>query len=80
LEAAAHGDEEGTIKSALGELFQVDDIIRTPIDGLRCKLTQPIDVENTSALCEAKSIVDAEDVRLRVRYIRHRTYIHRPDV
>jgi hypothetical protein len=39
LEAIAHGDEEGTVKPALGEFFQVDEIIRTPIDGLRCEST-----------------------------------------
>jgi hypothetical protein len=80
-----HGDEEGTIKPTLGEFFQADDIIRTPTDGLRCKSTWPIDVEDTSTLCVAKDIVVAENVRLRVRHIPHRitiyeTYIHRPDV
>jgi hypothetical protein len=50
LEATVHGDEEGTVKRTLGEFFQVDDIMKTPIDGLRYKSTQPIDVKGTSAL------------------------------
>jgi hypothetical protein len=42
--------------------------------------------KDPSALCEAKSVVEAEHGRVRVRHIRHRennmyeTYIHRPDV
>lgn len=62
-----HGNGEGTGKSTLGEFFQIDNIIRIPTDGQRCKSTQPIDVEGKSALCVAKDIVDAENVRLRVR-------------
>ena len=38
LEAVAHGDEP-KVESALGELCQVADISRTPINGLGCKLT-----------------------------------------
>ena len=48
-------------------------LITLPNTGLRCKSTQPIDVENTSALCVAESIVDTEHVGLRVRYMRDRT-------
>ena len=34
FEAIAHGDEESTVKPTLGEFFQIDDIIKTLIDGL----------------------------------------------
>ena len=34
LEVVAHGDEESTVESALGELFKTDDIVRTAVDGL----------------------------------------------
>lgn len=29
----SHGDKEGTGKPTLGKLFQVDNVVRTPIDG-----------------------------------------------
>jgi hypothetical protein len=61
-----HGDEEDTVKPTFGELFQVDDVIWAPIHGLCGKSTY---VEDTSALCVAKDIVDAEHVGLRVRHI-----------
>jgi hypothetical protein len=38
LEAITHGDEKGTVKPTLGEFFQVNDVIRTPTDGLHRKL------------------------------------------
>jgi hypothetical protein len=39
LEAVAHGDEEDTVKSALSELYKVDDIIKPPANGLRREST-----------------------------------------
>ena len=72
LEAAVHGDKESPVEAALGELHKCIDLLRTPTNRLRCKSTELIDVELTSALCKAKIIVDAECARLRIRRIRQR--------
>ena len=68
-----HGDKESSVEAALGELHKCIDILRTPTNRLRRKSTKLIDVELTSALCEAKIIVDAERARLRIRHICQRT-------
>jgi len=71
-----HGDKESPVEAALSELHKCVNILRTPTNRLRRKSTKLVDVELTSALCEAKIIVDAECARLRVRHIRQRiTYI-----
>ena len=66
LEAAMHGDKESPVEAALGELHKCVDILRTPTHRLRRKSTKLVDVELTSALREAKVIVDAECARLRI--------------
>jgi hypothetical protein len=70
LEAAMHGDKERPVEATLGELHKCVDILITPTNRLRRKSTKLV---LTSALCEAKIIVDAEYARLRIRYIRQRT-------
>ena len=68
------GDKESPVEAALSELHKCVDVLRTPTNRLRRKSTKLVDVELTSALCEAKIIVGAECARLRVRHsIRQRT-------
>ena len=73
LEAVMHGDQESPVEATLGELHERVDISRSPTNRLRRKSAELVDVEFTSALCEAKIIVDAECARLRIRNIRYRT-------
>ena len=68
-----HGDKESPVEAALGELHKCVDILRTPANRLRRKSTKLVDIELTSALCEAKIIIDAECARLRSGHIRQRT-------
>ena len=68
LEAVMHGDKESPVEAALGKLHKCVDILRTPTNRLRRKSTKLVDVELTSALCEAKIIVDAECAKLRIRH------------
>ena len=83
LEAVVHGDKKSPIEAALGELHKCVDILRTPTNRLRRKPAKFVDVELTSALCEAKIIVDTECVRLRIRHTpennMYTTYSQRPD-
>lgn len=58
-----HCDEESPVEAALCELYECGDILRIPTNRLCCKSTKLVDVELTSALSEAKIIVDAEWVR-----------------
>lgn len=60
LEAVTHGDKESPVEATFGELHKCGDILRTPTNRLGCKSTQLVDVELTSALREAKVIVDAK--------------------
>ena len=73
LKAAMHGDKENPVEAALGALHKCVDILRTPTDRLCHKSTKLVDVERTSALCEAKIIVDTECARLRIRHRHRRT-------
>ena len=70
LEAVVHGDNERPVETSLCEFHECVDISRTLANRLCRKLTKLVDVELTSALCEAKIIVDAESVRLWIRPIR----------
>jgi hypothetical protein len=73
LEAAMHGDKESPVEAALGELHKFVDILRTPTNRLCRKSTKLVDVELTSALRKARTIVDAECARLRIRHMCQRT-------
>ena len=71
LEAAMHGDKESSVEAALGELHNCVDVLRSPTNRLRRESTKLVDVELTSALCEAKIVIDAECAKLRIRREQH---------
>ena len=63
LETVMPGDEENPLEGVPLELYKCTDISRYPTNGLHCKSAKLVDVELTSALCEAKIIGDAEWTR-----------------
>lgn len=72
LETVAHGDKKSPVEAALGELHKRIDILRTPTNRLSRKSTKTVDVKLTSALCDAKIIVDTGRARSQIRRMHQR--------